>query len=46
MNRESFEAHSRYIAENPVKAGLAAAVDEYPFCFGYLARKKASVGRR
>jgi putative transposase len=44
-NRESFEAHRRYIAENPVKAGLAAARDEFPFCFGYLARKKAEHGR-
>jgi putative transposase len=41
MNGESFEAHRRYIALNPVKAGLAAAIDEYPFCFRTLARKKA-----
>ena len=41
MNGESFEAHRRYIALNPVKAGLATAVDEYPFCFRTLARKKA-----
>ncbi len=45
MNRESFDAHSRYIAENPVKAGLATAVDEYAFCFGYLSNRKARVGR-
>ena len=47
MNRESFEAHGEYIAQNPVKAGLAAAPDEYPFCFRYLARRKAKakVGR-
>jgi putative transposase len=41
MNRDSFEAHCRYIALNPVKAGLATAVDEYSFCFRALARKKA-----
>jgi putative transposase len=47
MNRESLEAHRRYIAENPVKAGLAKSPDEYPFCFRFLARKKAEakVGR-
>jgi len=41
MNRESFEAHRRYIAENPVKAGLAASAEEFPFCFRFLAKKKA-----
>ncbi len=40
-NRESSEAHRTYIANNPVKAGLAASADEYPFCFRFLARKKA-----
>lgn len=45
MNRESVDAHSRYIAENPVKAGLAAAADEFPFCFRYLAKRKAESGR-
>lgn len=45
MNRESVEAHRRYIAENPVKAGLAAAADEFPFCFRYLAKRKAESGR-
>jgi len=28
---------------NPVKAGLAASPDEYPFCFRFLARKKAEL---
>ncbi len=41
MNRESFKTHREYIAQNPVKAGLAAIPDEYPFCFRYLARMKA-----
>ena len=41
MNRESFEAHRKYIAQNPVKAGLAATADEFPFCFRYLAKRKA-----
>jgi putative transposase len=47
MNRESFEIHREYIAQNPVKAGIAACADEYPFCFRYLAKRKseAKVGR-
>jgi putative transposase len=43
MNKQTFDAHRAYIAENPVKAGLAASVEEYPFCFRFLARKKAEV---
>jgi putative transposase len=47
MGAESFEGHSEYIAQNPVKAGLAASADEFPFCFRYLAKKKAEakIGR-
>jgi putative transposase len=41
MNTESFEKHRQYIAENPVKAGLAASAEEYSFCLRFLARKKA-----
>ncbi len=41
MNRENFEAHRAYIVQNPVKAELAAAVDEFPFCYGFLAKRKA-----
>jgi putative transposase len=40
MNKQSFEAHRTYIAENPVKAGVAASAEEFPFCFCSLARKK------
>ena len=40
MNKQNFEAHRAYIAQNPVKAGLAASVDEFPFCFCNLVRKK------
>ncbi|MGB6827701.1 MAG: transposase [Terracidiphilus sp.] len=43
MNKESFETHRDYIANNPVKAGFAVSVDEYPFCFRFLARKKTKV---
>ena len=51
MNQQSFQAHRAYIAENPVKDGLVASAEEYPFCFSTLARKKmglvssAQVGR-
>jgi len=43
MNRESFDAHREYIAQNPVRAGLAASVDEFPFCFRHLAKRKAEI---
>jgi len=47
MNRASFEKHREYIAQNPVKAGMATTVDEFPFCFRYLVKKKAEtkIGR-
>lgn len=47
MNRESFEIHREYIAQNPVKARLAVSAEEFPFCFRYLAKKRAetNVGR-
>jgi len=40
-DEESFRRHREYIAQNPVKAGLAGAADEYPFCFRFLAKRKA-----
>jgi hypothetical protein len=43
MNRQNLEAHRTYIAENPIKAGLAASVDEYPFCFCFLAHRKTEL---
>ena len=41
MNRASFEKHREYIAQNPVKAGIVASADKYPFCFRYLAERKS-----
>jgi putative transposase len=38
---EEIEAYQRYIAINPIRAGLAESAEEYPFCFAYLARQKA-----
>jgi putative transposase len=37
----SFIQHQKYIDENPVKAGLAKSVEEYPYCSTYLKKKKA-----
>jgi putative transposase len=41
MNRENFEVHREYIGQNPVKAGMVVSGDDFPFCFRYLAKKKA-----
>jgi hypothetical protein len=47
MNRESHEKHREYIGQNPVKAGIATSADDFPFCYRYLAVRKAEakVGR-
>jgi hypothetical protein len=39
--RRSFIKHREYIAANPVKAGLERP-EEFPYCFPYLARRKAA----
>ncbi len=41
-NKESFQQHRAYIADNPVKAGLAESPDVFPFCYSYLAKQKAA----
>jgi len=41
-SRQSFVKHRKYIAANPVKAGLADTTEQFPFCYAYLARKKAA----
>jgi putative transposase len=38
-DESSFQRHREYIAENPVKAGLANGPGEFPYCFAYLARQ-------
>src|ERR1017187_7282056 len=40
--RESFLQHQKYIAENPMKAGLVDSPEKFPFCFTYLAKRKAA----
>jgi putative transposase len=42
MDSAGMEKCHEYIANNPVKAGLIASPDEYPFCFRYLANRKAA----
>ena len=39
---QSFDDHRRYIADNPMKAGLAGARDEFPWCFASLAKQRFS----
>ena len=41
-DHESFLRHQEYIATNPIKAGLAAAPEEFRYCFAYLAKNKAA----
>jgi putative transposase len=40
-DRQSFLQHREYIAQNPVEAGLAQSPDAFPYCFAFLARRKA-----
>jgi putative transposase len=40
-DRESFLYYRKYIDENPVKAGYAQSIGEYPYCSAYF-RKKLS----
>src|ERR1017187_1042887 len=40
--RQRFIKHREYIAANPVKAGLVERPEEFPYCFTYLARRKAA----
>jgi putative transposase len=39
-DEQGFLQH-RDIAQNPVKAGLVDSAEKYPYCYTYLARKKA-----
>jgi hypothetical protein len=40
--RQSFIKHREYIAANPVKAGLVERPEEFPYCFTYLAGRRAA----
>lgn len=41
-DRQSFLQHREYIAENPVRAGLVDSPEKFPYCFAYLAKRKAA----
>jgi putative transposase len=43
--RESFLKHVDYINSNAIKAGLASAAEEYPYCSVYLRKLKKNLGR-
>jgi putative transposase len=38
---QSFSQHRAYIFQNPVKAGLVDSAEDWPYCYSYLAKKKA-----
>ena len=42
--KESVAGYREYIAQNPVRAGLADSPGQYPYCYGHLAKKKAGRG--
>jgi putative transposase len=42
--KESIAGYREYIAQNPVKAGLAESPGQYPYCYSFLAKRKASRG--
>jgi putative transposase len=41
IDGQSFLQHRAYIVQNPVKAGLVERAEEWPYCYSYLAKKKA-----
>jgi putative transposase len=41
-DRPSFLRYRDYIAQNPVKAGLADSPEKFPYCFTHLAKRKAA----
>jgi len=43
-SEERILRYREYIAQNPVKAGLADSTGQYPYCYSYLAKKKESRG--
>ena len=44
-DRKSFLAHREYIAENPVKAGLVARAEDFPYSSIYLRKQKAAAAK-
>lgn len=46
VDARSFEKHRAYIDQNPVKAGLAASPEEYPFSTAFLKKVRRSSGAK
>ena len=44
-DHQSFLRHREYIAANPVRAGLADSAETFPYCFQYLAGRKATAAK-
>lgn len=44
IDKEQLLGYRKYIAQNPVKAGLATVENAFPYCLSYLASKKARLG--
>src|SRR6202167_1336063 len=40
-DEQSFLQHRAYIFQNPVEAGLIDNAEEWPYCYSFLAKKKA-----
>jgi putative transposase len=38
---QSCSQHRPYILQNPAKAGLVDSAEDWPYCYSYLAKKKA-----
>jgi REP-associated tyrosine transposase len=43
-DEQSISQHRKYIAENPVRAGLVDSPEKFPYCFTYLAMQKSGKG--
>ena len=41
-DRDSFLKHREYLAQNPVRRGLVDSPEGFPYCFAYLAVRKAA----
>ena len=44
-DRESYLRHREYIAQNPVRAGLADSPEKFLYCLNYLVKQKAAVAK-
>lgn len=44
-DRKSFLAHREYIEQNPVKTGLVARAEDFPFSSAFLRRQKAAAAK-